>query len=132
MQLISRTKDVNRISSSLTSLDKIRGSDRKEVLSITEPFAEQRSPRGKKSTSKNIPLKSQFRRKSCHCSECGGISKLELRVQDIVSAPSRNIRITQIIRQKNRKKTMRRKGSIHLNLPTLGTLFASKKERRKS
>ncbi len=68
---------------------------------------------------KQVPLTSQFRRKSCHCSDCGGISKFELKVPDVVQAYNKQIRMAQIIRGKLKEKSPKANSSPHLKLPDL-------------
>jgi len=77
---------------------------------------------------KKIPLISQFRRKSCHCSDCGGKSKFELKVQDIFSAHNKQMKANRRIRKKLEQKKTNNGTNPFLGLPNFHTMILGDNE----
>ena len=83
------------------------------------------SSKGKRS--KKVDIVSQFRRKSCHCSDCGGISKFELKVQDIFSAHNKQLKANL---KKIRDKTQKKITNLYLGLPGTNTVILTENGHR--
>lgn len=71
---------------------------------------------------KKVPLISQFRRKSCHCTDCGGQSKFEMKVQDIFSAHNKQLRVNRRIRKRLEQQNVKNGTKPFLGLPNFHTM----------
>ena len=77
---------------------------------------------------RKVPLISQFRRKSCHCSDCGGQSKFEVKVQHIFSAHNKQLRVNRRTRKRLDLKNVKVDTNPFLGLPNFHTMVLNNNE----